>query len=502
MFGSKIITLVLLIALFLPSASNVFAQTSDELLDDYTYYQKYKLYLPYEKKLLYRGYLKYEKNKKFRFKTGGEKARYQAAYENYLLYKENPSTYPQYAKLKKQYLRYRSYKAYLEPYEQYKGYKKYKRYNNKKYDKGKAYGGPEYKAGYERYLAAQASAGATIGEADLPSGILVFDGNRVNPELGPEVSVGLVSYTKQDLKDASFQIKAFSASTGAPLDYVIRDKNNAVLATISAAAAERTTKVKYLSDKTFTLYNSTGLEAPSSAVEEIRFEAADPTKQSDIVFDFNRPSSDFDQYRGKMKLRYWSNPDGADEIWAINTLPLEQYVWGMGEMTGTGPSQHSQVMTTVFRTYGYWKIKFSTKFSSKGFKVNATPGNQLYYGYDWEKKYPDIRKAAEATQGHLVMYLANSTNEIALTPYSSWTDGKTRSFQQRWGSTAYPWCQSVSDPYGKHPTLSTTALEEQGNHMVGLSANGSLKMAGDKYKKNWQEILNYYFKKINLRKAY
>ncbi|MFZ5981997.1 MAG: hypothetical protein ACOYS2_00255, partial [Patescibacteria group bacterium] len=93
-------------------------------------------------------------------------------------------------------------------------------------------------------------------------------------------------------------------------------------------------------------------------------------------------------------------------------------------------------------------------------------------------------------------------NEIALTPYSSWTDGRTRSFEERWGSKEYPWCQSVSDPYGKHPTLGTDALVAAGNHMVGMSANGSLKLAGSSYRWDFQKILKYYYTGISLDKKY
>ena len=100
------------------------------------------------------------------------------------------------------------------------------------------------------------------------------------------------------------------------------------------------------------------------------------------------------------------------------------------------------------------------------------------------------------------MYVnSDGLNEIALTPYSSWTDGRTRSFAERWGSTGYPWNQSVADPYGKHPTMSTSELENAGNHMVGLSAHGSLTLATD-YGKDWDWILNYYFYNINIHQAY
>ena len=173
----------------------------------------------------------------------------------------------------------------------------------------------------------------------------------------------------------------------------------------------------------------------------------------------------------------------------INILPLEQYVWGMGEMAGDGPKEHSKVMTVIFRTYGKWYIDYATKYLPYGFRIMSTSSSQIYSGYDHEVAYPNIKTIAEATRGIIVTY----KGETALTPYSSWSDGRTRSFEERWGSTDYPWCQSVSDPYGKNSTLSTDQLVANGNHMVGLIAHGSLNMAKN-YGKGYKEILNFMMK--------
>jgi stage II sporulation protein D len=179
-------------------------------------------------------------------------------------------------------------------------------------------------------------------------------------------------------------------------------------------------------------------------------------------------------------------------------VPLEQYVWGMGEITGTGPMEYNRVMTTLFRTYGYWKIQHSTQHLAKGFIVDATPGNQLYYGYDYEQQYPRIKEAAQDTRGKIVKY----DGDVALTPYSSWTDGRTRSFEEHWGSDDYPWCQSVDDPYGEHPDLSTQELFDSGNHMVGLSAHGALELAGDDHNWGWKRLIDYYYEGVNIKEEY
>lgn len=433
--------------------------SNGELEADLDLYEKHEKYLKYKK---YKKYKEYKEAKeKYAFENSTQRIAAKKAYD---LYKEtkNQRYYEDYNKYKK-------YKNKYKPLKKYAKYGKYKKYNK---SENKRYGGNEYKEGharYKNYLSGNTVTG-DLGEADLGGG-----------PLGPEITVGLWSYSRDNLKKSPFKIQATK-------DYLVKNMDGVVVAQVPAAV---TTRVTYESDGNLKIYNDSISGIISAG--EVFFEALDGDNSS-MIFDAHRPDSDFDQYRGKMKLRYNSS---TKITWVINTLPLEHYVWGMGEITGTGPSEYNKVMTTSFRTYGYWKLKFSTKFLADGFRVNATPGNQLYYGYDWETGHTRIREGAQTTQGRIVMH----RGEIAITPYSSWTDGRTRSFEERWGSDNYPWCQSVDDPYGKHPTKDTSTLENEGNHMVGLSAHGALDLADD-HNKNWDYILNYYYKNITLKKVY
>jgi hypothetical protein len=300
------------------------------------------------------------------------------------------------------------------------------------------------------------------------------------PVYGPEITVGLWSYSRSDLKDSPFKIEANK-------DYNVRDEDGKIISTIAASTI---TKVTYDSDGHLKIYNSIS----STLVDHlVSFDAADGNNSS-LIFDTHRPGSDYNHYRGKIKLRY---SDATDKIWVINALPLEQYVWGDGEIAGTGDADHNKVMTTIYRTYGYWKKLYSTKYATEGFKVTDDSSSQIYRGYDWETGHASINQAAKDTAGKIVTY----EGDVALTPYSSWTDGRTRSFEERWGSTDYPWCQSVSDPYGKHPTMTTKQLVDAGNHMVGLSAHGSLHLATE-HGWDWQKILKYYFTDIKISSIY
>ncbi len=297
---------------------------------------------------------------------------------------------------------------------------------------------------------------------------------------GPDITIGLYEYDKNYLKDHAFKIDSQRS-------YIIKDKNDNIIATIPA---ETQTKVKYVGDGNLKIYNSVSDKIVN---QEVTFESSNEY-DLDMIFDVHKPESNFDEYRGKVKLRY--SPI-SKKVWIINKLPLEQYIWGMGEITGTGPMEYNKVMTTAYRTYGYWKILYSTKFATEGFKVNATPGNQLYYGYEWESTHNRIKQAAKETRGKIIKY----NDDIALSPYSSWTDGRTRSFEERWGSKLYPWCQSVKDSYGKHPSMSTQELFASGNHMVGISAHGALNLA-DKHNWDWQKIIKYYLTNIYIKQIY
>ncbi|MCX6766049.1 MAG: hypothetical protein NT136_03785 [Candidatus Moranbacteria bacterium] len=297
---------------------------------------------------------------------------------------------------------------------------------------------------------------------------------------GPEISVGLWSHSRSELEDEAFRIHANK-------NYNIKNKDGKIIAKVSAGAE---TRVKYNGDGKLKIYNSIS----STIVDkEIRFDAVDGNNSS-MIFDAHRPSSSFDKYRGKIKVRYSST---TKKIWIINNLPLEQYAWGNGEITGTGDADYNRAMATVYRTYGYWKIKYSTKYATEGFKVTSTSSSQIYSGYEWEEDHPKIKQAVQETKGKISKY----KDEIALSPYSSWTDGRTRSFEERWGSDDYPWCQSVKDPYGKHPTMTTSQLVAAGNHMVGISAHGALHVAGE-HDWGWDRIIKYYLTGVNIAKIY
>jgi len=300
--------------------------------------------------------------------------------------------------------------------------------------------------------------------------------------VGPDISVGLDTYERDDIREDPITLSATHA-------FNALDTDGSILGTIKKSD---TAKVFYDGDSMLKLVIG---DSEKLVEREIYFESLSSQDDNAIIFTISRPNSDYDEFRHSMRVRYTKS---VKRIWTINTLPLELYVWGIGEITATGPKQYNKLMATAFRTYGYWKLQNSTTYAAQGFTVVATPANQIYSGYKWEQQYPRIREVAMETQGKVVTY----DNEVILLPFSSWTDGKTRHYLDgHWGSkcnkdpkqkvsSVFPYLVGVDDSQGEHPSSSTCELAAGGNHMVGISANGALKRAKDD--DNWDDILQHY----------
>ncbi len=297
--------------------------------------------------------------------------------------------------------------------------------------------------------------------------------------LGPEISVGLWNFSKSD----TFKIDANKG-------YNIKNSDGNVIAQV---AADSTTKVEYDDDGDLKV---SGSIASTTVSDKVLFDATDGDN-STLIFNTHKPGDDYDHFRGKIEVNYYHGDDiysgsssSVTQIWVINKLPLEQYVWGMGETTGTGDTDHVRVMTTIFRTYGDWYIENATKYKPLGFKIRSDSGSQIYGGYDWEKDHPKIKSAAGDTRGKIIKY----KGEVALTPYCSYTNGKTIDYPGH----DYPYLKSVKDH--RKGIIKSLKPGDNGNHMWGLSAHGALGFAEDG--KAWDWILKYYYTGVKIEGSY
>jgi peptidoglycan hydrolase-like amidase len=227
---------------------------------------------------------------------------------------------------------------------------------------------------------------------------------------------------------------------------------------------------------------STGVYVAQSTV--------DPWAPLEMV-DFSRPvawlpGANDNTFRGKLELRYAPK---TDAVWIINELPIEHYLKGMAETSDVSPQQFQRTLMTAARTYALYHVYRGTKHADENYTVDAKY-DQVYRGYGAEARSPNIVAGVDATRGQIVTY----NGSLAITPYFSRSDGRTRSWGEVWyGGSQYPWLVGVPVPQDEGKTL--------WGHGVGMSASGALLMAA-REGKTYDQILSYFYSGTELRRAY
>ncbi len=296
----------------------------------------------------------------------------------------------------------------------------------------------------------------------------------------PVIRVGLYSTT---LPQAATFTRSFDAFTGKKI-------------IISGLSANETVKVSY--DKINSRYVIQCKSGTYYGTDPVRLIPSDGSSIATLPdFDsrkfWNSYYSD-NLFRGIIEFNYSSE---TGKFWAINELPVEQYLKGLAETSNYSPLEFQKVIITAARTYAlyhyyrgidYGVADGSTKHAKEHFHVDAVY-DQVYRGYRSELRMPNLSVAVDETSGMAVAY----RNEIVVTPYFSRSDGRTRAWEEVWYGGSKPWLVSVSVPEDAGQTL--------WGHGVGMSARGALIMARDKGKA-WQEILKYFYTGTEIKKAY
>jgi len=205
--------------------------------------------------------------------------------------------------------------------------------------------------------------------------------------------------------------------------------------------------------------------------------------------DFSRPVSwlpgaNDNKFRGKLELRY---TPATDAVWIINELPVEWYLKGSGETSNSSPPEYQRALLTAARTYAMYHVNRGTKHADENYIVDATY-DQVYRGYGAEIRNPVVVQAINDTRGQIVTY----QGKLAITPYYSRSDGRTRGWTEVWGGSGYPWLVSVQVPWDIGRVL--------WGHGVGMSATGAIGMANAG--KGYQEILKWFYTGVDIMQAY
>jgi hypothetical protein len=208
------------------------------------------------------------------------------------------------------------------------------------------------------------------------------------------------------------------------------------------------------------------------------------------ITDYSRPiawlpGSNDNKFRGKLELRF---TPATDVVWVINELPLESYLRGIAETSNVSPLEYQKALLTAARTYAVYHVTRGTKHADEFYHVDSHL-DQVYRGYGQEARSPNIVSGVEQTRGQIVTY----DGKLAITPYFSRSDGRTRDWTEVWYGTGYPWLKSVPVPHDVGQTL--------WGHGVGLSARGALYMAS-KDNATYDAILKHFYTGTELRRAY
>lgn len=210
----------------------------------------------------------------------------------------------------------------------------------------------------------------------------------------------------------------------------------------------------------------------------------------------------FNDFRNTLEFHY---APVRGELWVVNELPLEWYIKGIGEGSNTMSPEYLKTLATAARSYAFWHLNKNTKRADWGVTLLSSAADQVYMGYTWELVAPNHAAAVETTRGIMVFHPGaikdNNPYGVALTAYSACTDGRTRSYSERFGGdqSQWPWLVSVPDPDGI--CVNPAYLKgEGGNHMVGMSGNGAIEMG--KHGKPFDQILTYYYAGVTVGKLY
>lgn len=237
------------------------------------------------------------------------------------------------------------------------------------------------------------------------------------------------------------------------------------------------------------VYSLSGPGCSDSGPQYYVIEAEDGISPLEVT-DFSRPVSwlpgaNDNTFRARLELRYTPK---TDKVWLINELPIEYYLYGLAETSDVSPLEFQKTLLTAARTYAMYHVNRGTKHADEFYTVDAK-FDQVYRGYGQEARSPNIVKGIDATRGYIVTY----GGTLAITPYFSRSDGRTRDWNEVWGGSGYAWLTSVPVPHDAGQTL--------WGHGVGLSARGALYMAA-KDNMRFDDILKHFYQGTELRRAY
>jgi len=329
--------------------------------------------------------------------------------------------------------------------------------------------------GLEEILKQQEAENVDVKGVNNERGKVYEVGDLQYPE--PSIRVGLYSLTQDE--DDKIQIKGRKR-------YAIYDSEGKEI--LERAPGETSEVVFNYDTKRFYLNIDNQRYAMTDGY--FRFRTIDGPNVFTIVNYYNPAypgsSVNYNQFRGTLEIQWI---EANEKLWVINELLMEDYVKGSGETMDISPYEFLKSMAVVERSYALLHYLNPTKHKVRNFTVTASQSDQIYQGYAREVRQPNIVRATEDSEGLIVIY----DGEVALTPYYSQSDGRTRSYEEVWHRTTYPYLVSVPDPH--------MAGKRQIGHGVGMSARGAL-FTASRDGANFEDLIYHYYTGVEIEKVY
>ena len=202
----------------------------------------------------------------------------------------------------------------------------------------------------------------------------------------------------------------------------------------------------------------------------------------------DRPAWDqkinYNRFRGVLEIQ---KSDRGDQVWLINELDINDYLKGVKETSDISPLEYQKAIAVAARTYALYHWQKKNKHAGDNFDVDATY-DQVYKGYAAEQALPKFTRAVIETNGQIV----TAEGKLAITPYFSQSDGRTRSWNEIWNGGEVKWLQSVEVPWDRGLNLL--------GHGVGMSARAAINMANEGM--TYDQILKYFYTGVEIEKMY
>lgn len=248
---------------------------------------------------------------------------------------------------------------------------------------------------------------------------------------------------------------------------------------LGSSVSSRSSRSRSVSSARPTFSRISRSSSPSSAMPQamirIRLTKKETGKASCSDYNLSNIRS---LYRGTVSCTVI---DGAAAL--INTVSLEDYLYGLAEEPDTEPYEKQRAFAIAARTYAaYYMHPDHRKFPNMPYDGSDSPATfQAYGGIAFEQRNALWVKAVKSTTGKVLM----KDDQIIRAPYFSTDDGRTRTPEEA-GWNNFPFAEiftSKEDPW--------CAGMKLWGHGVGMSGCGAEGQAHEG--KAAEEILEYYY---------